>query len=76
MNISKTAQTSLNEILTECEGDYFALCEEYGNRGICLECGDLADMVEPDATEYHCESCGANSVAGIETAILFASMAA
>jgi hypothetical protein len=74
MNISETAQDSLNEILGECGGDYFALCEEYGNQGICLDCGDLADMVEPDAAGYHCESCGANSVAGIESAILFASM--
>lgn len=76
MKISETAQESLNEILEECDGDYFALCEEYGNQGICLECGDLADMVEPDATGYHCHSCGENSVAGIENAILFASMAA
>jgi hypothetical protein len=74
MNISEAAQQSLNEIIEECEGDYFALSEEYGNQGICLECGELADMVEPDAIGYHCDSCGADSVSGIENAILMVSI--
>lgn len=76
MNISQTAQNSLNELLEEFDGDYFALCDEYSDQGICLECGDLADMVEPDATGYHCHSCGANSVSGIENAVLFAAITA
>lgn len=38
--------------------------------GFCLNCGDEADGVEPDAREYRCESCGERRVSGAEE-ILF-----
>ena len=34
--------------------------------GICLECLNAQDCVEPDATNYTCEQCGANQVFGTE----------
>jgi hypothetical protein len=36
------------------------------NPGICVRCGADADGVEPDARQYQCESCGAQSVYGAE----------
>lgn len=45
------------------------LCERDENEGICLECGEVQDCVEPDARHYHCESCGADRVYGREEAL-------
>lgn len=36
------------------------------NPGFCLECGEEAEGVEPDARNYECEACGANRVFGAE----------
>lgn len=41
-----------------------------GSPGFCLNCGDEADGVEPDAREYKCESCGERQVAGAEEILL------
>ncbi len=43
-----------------------AAVEEDDNLGFCLECGEEAYYVEPDAREYECESCQANRVYGAE----------
>jgi hypothetical protein len=34
--------------------------------GICLACENRQDSVEPDATNYCCDSCEENKVFGIE----------
>lgn len=34
--------------------------------GICLDCGEITDGVEPDAECYRCPSCGAHKVIGGE----------
>ena len=38
--------------------------------GFCVECGEDADGVEPDARKYLCESCGANAVYGAEELLI------
>jgi hypothetical protein len=38
--------------------------------GICIECGEERDCVEPDAHEYKCEACGSLAVMGAEDALL------
>ena len=35
------------------------------NIGWCLACGEMAEGVEPDATRYECEGCGARKVYGL-----------
>jgi len=40
------------------------------NVGFCLNCGQDAHNVEPDARDYKCESCGRNRVYGAEEIIL------
>lgn len=46
------------------------LCEQQSRSlddpGICIECGQGAAGVEPDAREYPCAACGANAVYGAE----------
>ena len=32
--------------------------------GFCIECGDIRSNCEPDATKYHCDSCGEDQVYG------------
>ncbi len=34
--------------------------------GFCMECGEVADGVEPDACGCECQSCGSPSVYGAE----------
>ncbi len=50
------------------EAEYADLTENYG--GFCIECGDQAYGVEPDARRYQCESCGANAVYGAEELLI------
>ena len=50
------------------EADYADLTENYG--GFCVECGDQAYGVEPDARRYRCESCGASAVYGAEELLI------
>lgn len=38
--------------------------------GGCIECGAIADTVEPDARAYRCEACGAYAVYGAEELLL------
>jgi hypothetical protein len=37
-----------------------------GSEGICRACGESQDGVEPDASGYECEACGAHAVCGAE----------
>lgn len=60
MNTIKPIQVS--------EAEYADLTENYG--GLCIECGDQAYGVEPDARRYRCESCGANAVYGVEELLI------
>jgi hypothetical protein len=46
------------------EETYAELSENNG--GYCIECGDEAFGVEPDARRYICESCGERAVYGAE----------
>ena len=48
--------------------EYQDLRDEYS--GICLNCEEYADGVEPDARNYECESCGESKVFGIEEALM------
>jgi len=48
--------------------DYEAM--EENCEGLCFECGSLADCVEPDAENYHCDQCGRDAVQGL-LAVLF-----
>ena len=50
------------------EAEYSELSENYG--GFCVECGDEAYGVEPDARRYECESCGARAVYGAEELLI------
>ena len=40
------------------------------NRGFCIECGEEAFGVEPDARQYTCESCGLATVYGAEELLM------
>ncbi|MHA2274847.1 MAG: hypothetical protein ACXAC2_03735 [Candidatus Kariarchaeaceae archaeon] len=40
------------------------------NIGFCTECEAERDCCEPDAENYKCEECGANSVQGCDTLLL------
>lgn len=43
--------------------------------GRCLACGDTAENVEPDARKYHCSSCRAMAVYGLENLLLMGRLA-
>jgi hypothetical protein len=56
-------------IIKMTESEYVEHVEE--NNGICLKCGDITcGGVEPDATNYMCESCNRHGVYGIEVALM------
>lgn len=38
--------------------------------GFCINCGEEAHGVEPDASKYRCEHCGQNMVYGAEQMVL------
>ena len=46
------------------EAEYSEMADENG--GFCIECGEAAYGVEPDARRYECESCGERGVYGLE----------
>ena len=39
-------------------------------QGFCLNCGELAYNVEPDARRYECDECGDTTVYGAEEILL------
>jgi hypothetical protein len=53
--------------------DYISAVENY--QGICLECEELKDGVEPDAEEYECDYCGAKKVVGMEMGLMLCEIA-
>ena len=44
--------------------------ETLDNPGFCLNCGEDAEGVEPDARTYRCQSCGKRAVFGAEECLL------
>lgn len=42
------------------------MCERDEDQGVCLECGEIADGIEPDARRYHCDACATDNVYGRE----------
>ena len=46
------------------------LVEADNNEGICMNCGEIAECVEPDARKYECEACGQHKVYGAQEALL------
>jgi hypothetical protein len=54
----------LKKALSMTSKEYRVRTEEY--EGICLKCGESRYQCEPDAEQYECESCGKNTVYGIE----------
>ena len=51
------------------EEEYLSHTEAYD--GVCLSCGEFTcGEVEPDACNYHCESCGKSEVFGVEEALM------
>jgi DNA-directed RNA polymerase subunit RPC12/RpoP len=53
---------TLDEVMEACEAD--------DNIGFCIECGEEAYGIEPDARKYKCESCGALAVFGAEEILI------
>ena len=45
------------EMIEECSDEYL---------GLCIECGEIAEGVEPDARGYQCECCSRPAVFGME----------
>lgn len=43
---------------------------EDDNLGLCIECHEIAEGVEPDARNYCCDACGAKAVYGLEELIV------
>ena len=67
MSTAKMKKPTKAQLLTHAVG----LVEEGDDcTGICLECGNEQDGVEPDAEGYRCECCGKRKVAGAEQIVL------
>lgn len=49
------------------------LCESSDMLGLCLTCGAENNAVEPDASEYMCETCREFTVWGVEELLLILS---
>jgi len=45
------------------------VADEQGG-GFCLACGEPADCVEPDATNYYCEVCNETQVFGAQELVM------
>lgn len=41
-----------------------------GSTGACMVCGNIQEGVEPDASGYVCENCGADAVSGVEQLLI------
>ena len=63
----------LHETLTKdrIEEAYASSMLDLSSPGFCVDCGEEADGVEPDATKYRCESCGARAVYGAEELLMY-----
>jgi hypothetical protein len=56
------AKPTLEEVMDAVQQD--------DNLGFCLNCGEMAYGVEPDARKYECESCGQRQVYGAEELLM------
>jgi hypothetical protein len=54
---------SLDQVVAAVEAD--------DCRGFCVECGEEAYNVEPDARKFTCESCGKPAVYGAEELLMY-----
>jgi len=70
MKTNEAAIDTIHNILNEFKDDVFGFHEMYDGVGICMSCAFMQDGVEPDAEGYTCDSCGKDTVTGIENAIL------
>ena len=55
-------------IFTISEDHFCELSDDNG--GFCVECGEEAYGVEPDARAYECECCGESGVYGAEELLI------
>jgi hypothetical protein len=60
VNVSRI---DLDELIEALEDD--ELC------GFCVECGERAEMIDPDGREGLCEACGKNGVYGAAELLLW-----
>lgn len=71
--ISEIAKAKLDRILLS-EDDTASPSDEFVNHcdenGICLECGEIHEDIEPDAEGYMCQECGEHAVMGLSMAII------
>jgi hypothetical protein len=66
--ITPVAYEALNKIMEDEDSENFlTLCDE---KGICLECGEIADDIEPDDDNCQCEHCSEFAVMGLTMAIV------
>ena len=71
-------ETKMDDALTKMIDDFadshvdaiLRAVKEDDNLGFCIDCGEQADCVEPDACSCTCESCGQPYVFGIEELLL------
>jgi len=60
------ATVTLDRVVEACERRSTSLEDP----GFCIDCGQEASQVEPDAREYRCESCGMYRVYGAEELLI------
>jgi predicted RNA-binding Zn-ribbon protein involved in translation (DUF1610 family) len=60
------ASVTPERVLKACERHLTSL----DDLGFCIACGEEAMGVEPDATEYECESCGELAVYGADELLI------
>ncbi len=61
---TRSGATQLRPVMHESE------YRQSDNEGFCLNCGESAYGVEPDARRYPCESCGQPKVYGLEELLM------
>jgi hypothetical protein len=68
--ISEETVDKIHSFVNGFKYDLSEFYESYDGIGICLSCAETQDGCEPDAEEYTCNTCGEDSVMGMELAIL------
>ena len=61
-------RTTIHKSITQAA--IIAAIEADDHLGFCIACGEEAEGVEPDATQYECEACGEYQVYGAEELLL------
>ncbi len=62
VQIKKKLSITIDDVMDAIESDD---CQ-----GFCIDCGEMAYNVEPDARNYECESCGKRMVFGSEEILI------